>query len=264
MIIGEIEKVTKTNIFVAKLGPKTQLTVYANSIDTINPVAMILPIPCKSDTIQVIDISSEEDFFSKLSYACKELNYSTNKSLSLNSTTQGLEVKRCGSYQYSIVPDIKSLDRVNFETFGKLPNDFINKFYGGELKWSFIVCIIDKSAEYSPFCYTHKSNGKYLFVPTRHYHSHGNSHGQIYQEQAIDQDKYASDWDHSIYSIDHFLDDVFLTDEKNIANSFTMKAKGKTSIPHFSHELLQNLNWNFLKKRELFGYQKNGDIFLQA
>jgi hypothetical protein len=256
-IIGEVEKISNTNIF-------TALVVYSNNVETRNPVAMVLPCPTTdTSSIEMIDIK-EKDFFKTLN-KCFDRPTRGNLSYSTNSAKSGsfgaLEVKRCGDYQYSVVPDIKSFSRLDQSIFGSFPTEFFEKFYSE--KFSFLVCIIDKSAEYSPIAYTHKSNGKYLFTPCRHYHTHSNNglreqsyatFGQINQQD--DEQVFTDDWDHSIYSIDSGVN--LIGNENNMSEpleKFSLDTCYKP--PKFEKFPFKNLDWSLLKKRKITGYGRN-------
>lgn len=102
-------------------------------------------------------------------------------------------------------------------------------------EFSFIVCIIDKAAEYYPFGYTHTNKSGSLFVPTMHYHTH------TYIRRP------GADWDHTIYT----LGDVINRDKAS-------------EIPKFTNSTLQKCKWDTLKRKEIYGNHPNTDLQFPA
>jgi hypothetical protein len=191
MMSGDISDVSNTKIFCGKVSPDTQITVYSNQIKTTQkalPSAMILPVPKKVTT--VVDMSKIPNFFEELNKVCQRVTRSRGGTFS-----NYLPVERCGSYRYTLVPNISSFKGLRNDIFDIDLKciDYMSKFYSGENEFEFIVCILDQNAEYSPFAYTHPCTDT-LFVPTRHYHTHTHTHSQIGNLPGVD-------WDHSIYTI---------------------------------------------------------------
>lgn len=229
MIIGEIEKVSDTNILVAKIKSKStqkdyQLTVYSNKVNTENPVAMVLPFPNKNMLPLVIETNKNDNsVYESINSSCFKkvtLSYSKNSSGSFDGMrSQGvLEVFRSGNYRYSVangVEDIKRIDQGVFDIksdLQKLLNSYSNKNFG------FLVCIIDKNVDYTPFAYITDIVDNQFFIPTKHYHEHnhnkisssyfkpGDFASTLIENRGIlfpqnNNDNITDDWDHSIYVI---------------------------------------------------------------
>lgn len=215
------------------------------------PVAMVLAVPLPTGdakSIKMVDMSNCKDIFTKLEETMPSefITFSGTFSAQCKSSAP-LAVKRCGPYSYSIVPDIASFTRLKHNKFKVNPRvfDIMRQHY--PRGYAFLVCIIDKSAEYSPIAYTHPSDGKNLFVPTLHEHGHSG--------EEIETD----DWDHSIYTIDRDSG-TRVTDRRNVNASITKAEKSPRTIG-FPY---RNLNWNNLKRRKISGYNPNGDILIRV
>lgn len=220
IISGKIEKVSNTEILAANIGNNKQLTVYSNKVQTHIPVAMILPYPKSKTPIQVIQTNPLDNQIFRDLNACfpsgwgvKTLGVSAGKSRS--ATTDYLPVLRSGSYQYSLADTTQDLNRVNpivFRISGQLQT-LLQKYENSH--FAFIVCIIDSNVNYSPFAYITGMVNSQIFVPTKHYHEHGetsfgldaNLLSNVYRlsSQSITgtergtEDDYSNDWDHSIF-----------------------------------------------------------------
>ena len=122
-----------------------------------------------------------------------------------------LEVFRAGSYRYSVANDIDDIKRIDQGVFNikndlqKLLKNYSNKNFG------FLICIIDKNVDYTPFAYITDILDNKFFIPTKHYHEHyvfnpnmivpyGISAGFPSFKQSENVD-ITHDWDHSIYVI---------------------------------------------------------------
>ena len=219
MISGSIEKVSNTKILVANVGNSRQLTVYSNDVkisNTQNPVAMILPYPKGKRQIQVIETNPLDSEFFKDIDACFPPDQSWGvKTLGMEprsvKSAEYLPVLRSGSYQYSLAKSTQELIRINPNVFHIKPDlQYLLQNYENN-NFSFIVCIIDRSATYSPFAYITDIVNSQVFVPTKHYHEHGtggdgfvgNLLSNVYKNvsKSITRTDMEQDWDHSIYLI---------------------------------------------------------------
>jgi len=250
------------------------------------PAAMILPVPKLSntddDSIEMVDISKlskpvkEFDMFGRLSYTEKKNNIffeelraccpkqSRSRSYSAKgiegtfSTNSSLEVKRCGSYRYSIVPRFEDFHRIS-SIFNVDPSclNYLGRFY--KVNFAFLVCILDESAEYEPIAYTHPYNGKNMFIPTRHYHTHPHISSND------DDDTTAEDWDHSIYSISGSRDQLRVTDDSNCASKVQVESIKSIRKPQFENfKFNKNIRWDHLIRREIHGRFQNGDLIVSS
>lgn len=188
IISGEIEKVSNTNIIAAKINKNAQLTVYSNTVEiNKDPVAMILPYPNKNIVPKIIETNKNDSkVFEFIETHCfpKPLTLSNSYSADTFSRGRGivpqsyLRVHRAGSYRYSIAKELGDLNRADPSVFQlKSGSELTNllKSYSDK-NFGFIVCIIDLSAEYTPFAYlTSVMDNGSLFIPTKHYHTHGHN-----------------------------------------------------------------------------------------
>ena len=186
IIQGDVQNVSETNILIStvKYQSNLQLVAYSNQVKIKDsPVAMILPFPNfrKSNSVKVIPTTEKDNtIFTYLDYIFTYARYYSDESVSIS-----IPVHRAGSYQYSIVnhiDDLKNIDNDVFQLYDKNIESIFRKYYS---EFGFIVCIIDKSAKYSPFVYiTEKLPNNRYFIPTRHYHGHISE---------------KDNWDHKIY-----------------------------------------------------------------
>jgi hypothetical protein len=152
-----------------------------------SPVAMVLPFP--EGPCDMIDLGTDgKRMFSDLGAlfpvaASATFGREASRTLSYSATNSALEVRRCGSYRYSIVPTHSDFSRVDASVFRLTSNvvDVLARHYASG--FSFLVCIIDETAKYAPIAYRHLMRKKTeMFVPTRHEHGDG-----------------SVDWDHAVY-----------------------------------------------------------------
>ena len=228
-----------------------ELTSYAPSIP-LSPVAMVLPVPTGDgdvSQIKMVDMTKNKDIFDKLSYATRpeSITYSAFGSKGMDS----LEIKRCGPYSYSVVPDVSSFEHLSkkrhatdkFQISPHIP-ELLKKHY--PTGFAFLVCIIDDSAEYSPVAYVHPSDGKTLFVPTLHDRGHGET-------------VMTNDWDHQIYTIDS--DPETKTRDHRFMHSTIETAR---TVPKFDDFPLNSMDWKNLKSRQISGYNCNSDLLVSV
>lgn len=230
--------------------PFANTSVYESSA---TPVAMVLAVPLPTgtaDDIKMVNMSNNTDFFDKLEKTiptARSFSESQAFSNSSYSLYDSLAVKRCGPYRYSVVPDVQSFSRLRQDVFKM--NERIIPILQSHYpkKYAFLVCIIDKSAEFSPIAYVHPSDGRRLFVPTLHEHGHPG------------EEQFTDDWDHLIYSIDRDTS-TKLTNNLEL-NAEITKAYKAPDIQKFPY---RHLDWSLLKQRKVTGYNPNGDILLKA
>ncbi len=194
IISGSVRNVNQTNIFIAPLDGKAQLTVYNNHVDMQAHGTMILPVP-RGD-VQFLDMTRYASIFDDLRaiFPVKKARSSDGFTRSLNCTDDDISAPvDVGSYKASIAPSPSSLDQlltnpfkqtysVSFNVISYLKDHYNDSF-------SFVICVLKRGdVEYHPFAYRHNrmTNGE-LFIPTRHYHESHN----ISEEHP--------DWDHTIY-----------------------------------------------------------------
>lgn len=206
MVSGEVESISDTNILVSKIMRKEtskayQLTVYSNKVVTQNPVAMILPFPnANMDPVIIKTTKNDNNIYKIIDNMCfpkpKTRGFSLSNNSSYNNDSDStLKVYRSGSYRYSIVNKVGDLNRVDKDVFQIksdlqiLLNEYANKNFG------FIVCIIDKDVDYTPFAYITDLIDNEFFIPTKHYHEHSNPFLRHNVQSELEE------WDHSIYVI---------------------------------------------------------------
>ena len=193
-----VSSISSTKLFVLpSVDSSRQMTMYQNSVDSHDENLMILPFPNpKSLELHTLKYKALFDDLEKSVFKPPTRSYipypmMATASLS-RSFTDYLPVVSHGSYLVSVAETLQDLKRVN-PTLFDLPPDILPFFathYTSE--FGYLVCKLKEGKhDYEPLCYSHSllSNGK-LFVPTLHYHDHGNG-------AKTD----TADWDHKIYSI---------------------------------------------------------------
>lgn len=275
IITSDIDSVSKTNIFACHIENNMQLTIYSNKVklkkkstsysygtfgnefnfkeEEQEPVAMVLPIPSTNPAeIKMIDTTKIKDIFKNIDSMFANETYGSRGSQSLyNNST--LEVFKCGSYSYSIVPDIPSFNLLEktFKLDSNVPK-LLEKNYSDS--FSFLVCILSESANYEPigFVFPSKLPDK-LFIPTLHYH------GGVFEE-------YTNDWDHSIFTIEknctlNILNPLPVNNMIHHQTFFPNKAKTSTTkIEDFPY----NIKWEDVVKRTIRGININRDLIVST
>lgn len=245
IILGEVNRVSKTKLFVLANKDKTrQMTFYSNIVSTSDENMMILPVPGDGPIeLHRIDYKT---MFSDLKRSVTSLHresYSNHMTRSFASAVprETLEVFTHGSYLVSIAPQIEDLLRLNESVFDLTPElfDFFAKHYTRE--FSYICCVLKPGTkEYEPLCYSHAlhSSGR-LFVPTLHYHDHG---GDVRTQDA--------DWDHLIYSV---------STEEKANRGYSSNYYNNVDWSRFPKEF-QKVNVNSIRCAEIQGHYPNKDI----
>lgn len=192
-----VKSIESTRLFVLpSVDRKRQMTFYKNEVDSFDENIMILPFPgSKSIQLHKVRYKAMFDDLAKSVYQPPQRSYEFRELMCTASLTRSYEplpVISHGSYLVSIAETLEDLKRVNVAVFD-LPPDilpFFAKHYTSE--FGYLVCKLKGGKhDYEPLCYSHDilSTGK-LFVPTLHYHDHGNG-------AKTDN----ADWDHRIYSV---------------------------------------------------------------
>jgi len=204
MFAGDVESVSDTKIYVGRDGDR-QLTVYQMEVQLTGGAtnAMVLPVPAKADTIELVDLSGAREFFKKLD---KVFPRRRSRSLGMGGAAaagfDSLEVHQVGDYDVSIAPTAADLERVNAGVFtlSKVVKHVLGKHYDG---FAFVVCRLSpnrfsSSGGIHPIAYTHsmEEHPGQLFVPTRHVHG-GNLTEYL---QSLKTGGTKPEWDHSIYA----------------------------------------------------------------
>ena len=166
MFNDNVNDVSETKIFVAMSNNNLrQLVVYSNNVSTVNPTAMILPVP----NISSIEFHEcPENYFKIIDKNFKEVTRSLTLSLSY---FDSLEVIKTGSYFVSIAKTLNDLDRINTSTFTLNLNETLKKVLSSYSEsYGFLVCQINTGElNYKPLAYSH-NRLKDFFIPTLHYH----------------------------------------------------------------------------------------------
>lgn len=249
---GDIRSIAATKICVFPCNDSyNQVTVYKNkvSLRNDNPVAMILPVPTnnttESNTIKMID-NSEDINGDKLFDVLEDMFYEPEMSFgsyddvySYNSRPK-LAIKKCGSYEYSVVPSINDFHRIDDELMKGTPSEkvlgLLQKNYSKD--FAFIVCKIQKNKEYHPIMYMHPLKNSELFVPTLHFHGE-------YEKNP--------EWDHAIYALQ--ASDKF----GNMCNENLLHKIPK----YYSDYMPKNILNKNMRYREIYGTAYgNSDIII--
>ena len=276
--------VSKTNVFVARVGVKEQLTVYSNTValpgkvqdstgtglwgdgssqwsgpqspppqQQQQPTSMVLPIPMYGasamSSIRMIDMTADPDFFERLAEATTPPTTNEYLGRTRCASTGSLEVRRCGPYRYSVVPNVDAFERLRSDVFGTragLAGALRQRYASAH---AFLVCIIDASSAFSPIAYVHPLPADaVLFVPTLHEHGHGIG-------------PFADDWDHRVYSIDASFDTALLDGRKVEVSALTRAHAAPVLSGTFA---FPRLDWSRLGCRRIKGRQPNGDIGIRG
>jgi hypothetical protein len=245
IILGQVHRVSQTKLFVLPNKDKTrQMTFYSNAVHTPDENMMILPVPNSNDSIELHTIRYKNMFHDlkqsvKSTYDEPSNTFMTRSFASVN--RKPLEIISHGSYLVSIAPRLEDLLRLDESVFDFTPElySFFAKHYSRE--FSYLCCVLKPGLEaYEPLCYSHPLHSSdRLFVPTLHYHKHGNQ---------VSTDK--ADWDHMIYSVN--------TEEK--ANrGFTSNYYNNVEWRHFPEEY-QKKNITSVRCASISGQYPNKDI----
>lgn len=250
IITGAVRSVKQTLLFVApslsfydsNQEPR-QLTVYQNTVDTMQENLMILPVPYpdtvrfERDVMQYATLF--EDLHSSLQHPPITLSAPATRSLSTRSSpATPLPVFDVGSYRVSVVPSVVELDRLNRGVFSLSEDlkELLHREYAARppliaSPFGFLCCKLRAGAQtYEPLAYSHRRlHVNRLFVPTMHYHAH---HGErelygysYFGEEFPTHIMHDADphWDHKVYSIGTVREQAHLSDSmpkgKNVLNT---------------------------------------------
>jgi hypothetical protein len=198
-------KVVSTNILVAPLTGGRILTVYENTVELPNVVLPNAPKPTPEGGVMVLPFPGKDcemyDFtnvgiFRQLEQAFplevpRPSTFGGDPFGALSSSTS-IEVKQCGSYQYSVAKSFKDLDYLDRATFplNRETMDYLYGYYPSN--HGFLVCKLIPGKEKRHIAYKYKphNEGGMVFIPTRHYHG---KHEQT------------PEWDHRIYALNALL-----------------------------------------------------------
>ncbi len=181
---GEVESVSKTNIFARLVGDR-QVLVYGMSIRATEEVAMILPIPVapasREDSVNFISLEDYPDFFADMAKPFR------SKSLSFDDTSRGgetLKVHRVGCFDASYVPSVTDFDRLDARF--RLPKAAAE--HPPYREYGFVVFQLRAGQhEVHPMAFSFITGSSKLFFPTIHVHD--GSHMPEWEE-----------FDHALYA----------------------------------------------------------------
>lgn len=261
ILSGAPERVSDTQIlaFRTKDG-NHQVTVYANRVSLRtrstefipwgqpggnNTCAMVLPYPSygtfKLDC-EMIDTSGAPNLFKSLD-GLFPVTYATDGRGRRGGFGAGdtLEIKSCGSYDYSIVPTLSDLVRLDPSLHIGDVIGLLRRSY--PVGYSFMVCAIRESAAYHPIAYRHalRTDGL-LFLPTLH------EHGPELRGAAM--------WDHAIYTLDATPPPAFDTERIDVSATDVANAIG----PALGKQL--RTGTNMMCKTTIQGERANEDILI--
>ncbi|TPW20872.1 MAG: hypothetical protein FD126_1239 [Elusimicrobia bacterium] len=116
---GPVRHVGATRIF-ARVQGRSQALVYAMSVDSEGPNAMILPLPVAAGTgdggVEFVDLSGYPEFFDDLDKGFPATLSLDEGSLSFSGMATGgavLAVEKVGSFEASFVPRIRDFERLD-------------------------------------------------------------------------------------------------------------------------------------------------------
>jgi hypothetical protein len=173
------------------VGNPLQMVIYSNNVQIaymdkytdvdvpgirIPSTAMILPFPLikGENRVKILDMSKYENFFDDIDMVFPTLKNSGFRGM-LSTNDGELPVQHIGNYKASIVPNLNSFDKLQYNEFNLKPDvkELLRKYYSNG--YGFMVCILNKKSsresQFHPFAYVHeiRSDGR-IFIPTRHYH----------------------------------------------------------------------------------------------
>lgn len=252
IVDGQVENISKTNIFIGNLDQDHQFTVYSNNINVQNVpitgrrpvgilptrnVAMILPFPKGNSSdgdIKIYDMSECDNIFNTLKECFPYKDVFSNDSYGFGN----IPIFKSGSYDVSIVSNLDNFDNLQFNKFNisngvkhLLKRDYSNDF-------GFIVCVIRNGAKFHPIAYSHKiKSDNNLFIPTKHYHNGSENN---------------ADWDHEIYVMGCNIDYVH---QKGIK---VRKSNISDKLENLPFKLIHNPNLTNISIN--YDYIHNNDI----
>lgn len=194
------EGVSKTRIMVAPAERgEAQITAYSNKVSMQDEGgAMILPFPGRRlDFVppEVWDATKLFENLDDLIPKTKSRGVSRGRNMDMS-----LDIVDVGSYQCSVahsVDDLKRIKRAFFELPDHCYEFLADKYPEG---FGFLVCKLRRNAVYHPLVYkTAMSPDRRMFVPTMHYHVHGD-------DSAGSAPQVTSDWHHDIYALGALVD----------------------------------------------------------
>src|SRR5687768_7646160 len=116
---GSVKLVAGTNIFVRSASGGRQYVVYSMTVQSDEPVAMILPLPVKKDSgekaVEFISLQEYPDFFADLRKGFPvpaPVSRSLTKS-AVPLSAETLEVIQVGDFEASFVPTVKDFSRLD-------------------------------------------------------------------------------------------------------------------------------------------------------
>lgn len=192
-----VSHVGDTKILVTLLGGQNkgkQLTVYQNSVQLKDgqKSAMILPFPNPggaSGTIKMIDTTSFPTLFQDLKSLFPAepaaMKGFRGGFVAQNSSAPKLEIKTCGSYEYSIASSFEELPLIEWEHFeaDKEVQKLLEANYAKD--FGFLICKVHETGSHDAIGVIHPQIPNMLYVPTMHDHG---DHGVPL-------------WSHEIYAI---------------------------------------------------------------
>jgi len=273
IISGPLKEVARTKLFVAplkagrdKAETLLQFTVYCNAVSFLGAEhhravstaamgCMLLPFPLGKDGtaagFEAVSLSGYRDLFKDLQ---KNIPMSRGLTLGVKSKSRApvLEVKTCGSYEYSLVEELSDLDRLDSRRFPVREDvkAYLKHHYPSG--YGFVACGLMPDAEYHPFGYVSPRlpNGQ-VFVPTRHYHPTGG------QADGADH----ADWHHDLYVMNGVVSWNHMTTPPQL-DGFRNEHQRLLTLNHVKLDRLppQLEAFRTLEVFKLRSYNGNGDV----
>jgi hypothetical protein len=227
IILKPVRSVTNTKIFVAPSLPFStdrQLTVYLNSVNTLDSNMMILPVPYPDSLKFEKSVMEYKSLFEDLHASLRWLEYlSATTRSAFSPSNRTLPVFTVGSYSVSVAQSVQDLNNLNTSVFS-LPLDLKHMLEGtygpsaSEIPFGFLCCKLRPGLQtYEPIAYSHRRiYSNKLFVPTKHYHAQENQRklwGFSYfgNEDPLSLGLHSQEephWDHIVYSIQTIPDEA--------------------------------------------------------
>lgn len=238
--------VSSTNIFARTGEGERQFLVYSMSIRASKNLAMILPLPVKTNVgekdVEFIDLKAYPNFFTDLNagFPPPGTPKSGTPTLSASSDSSGkLEVFKVGDFEASFVPNVNDFSRLD-ERF-RLPTNTWSKLPDYQSYGFAVFKLKPKAITVHPMAFSFpRRYARSLFFPTVHIHD-----GKVHQ---------FAPFDHSLYCQPRESQQLRLQgwqESQTHAKNFMQIAKTKGIVEGEQHAYLRDLRGD-LPNRDTF------------
>jgi hypothetical protein len=244
---GPVKEVSNTKIFARRFGKSSQYLVYEMHFESLEDLAMILPLPTPADSpedaVTFINLKEYGRFFGDMNEGFPSRKPTAAKDLAaeaLPASAPQLEVIEVGRFEASFVPQIKDFSRLD-ERF-RLPDDVWSKLPAYK-DFGFAVFKLKKGDHnVHPMAFAFPSRlKKETFFPTVHIHD-----GKVHDKAGFDHVLYMQGKDQE------FISATGWEESAQPAGMFMNKEKAGSVILGDAH----------VYRRRLSGMLKNADTLV--